>query len=270
MSQSPRTTYLPALLTAIEEAPVEDLRRCLSQLCRESPTNIKRTSELLIEAIEGLVELSPQKQCPSAAKSNPGNDAVQRLLQPAPDDRKSMSRNGELRWRHQTLEEEDNSSARSHEDDRSSRCGASSCGGDETDIEAEDARNASGARLTWGTSALNVDDIGPSGKCSSYAYSQNPRCAQRTDKAYIDALRAQLSNNPTQSNQRLINAEKKLKKDRAEAAFGQYMIAMESAPSKYEKCQNCNKKYADKWNDYESCDWRTGKAAPCYGRFNLS
>ena len=113
--------------------------------------------------------------------------------------------------------------------------------------------------------SLRVDDIGPSGKCSSFSWRVNPDCSQRTDKPYLDGLRAMFAANPSYSSQKLTNAERKLKKD--EKLLYNYVVRRLGPRLKRstypQTCRTCGKNFNAWRNDRlghraYGCDYHPG------------
>ncbi len=204
------------------------------------------------------------------SESDEGRDAIELLLERALFDRRRQleSEQPMLKRKRSPIENEDNLDLPDDFSDKDSRSHStdnekSSDSGNGIQTISVQERIFQPRR----SNALQVDGIGPSGKCSSYALSKNPRCVQRTEKAYIDALRARLDANPTKSREVLISAERKLENDRLEVQLNTYMNAINSIPPKYEKCQNCEKEFDATWNDYESCNWHPGEYIHCLKTF---
>ncbi|KAL9612604.1 MAG: hypothetical protein Q9167_002810 [Letrouitia subvulpina] len=241
-------TCIPALLTTIEEAPASVLRKCLKGLCSTSGANAKRVSE----TVNGGSNAASKPSNVAPYTLGEDGDEIQLLLQQALDDRKKYiaSRQYKVDRRRcfDKMEEEGKGSVNLSESEN-----------DISDADDDAWEGLEAYNVAQHYNTLPVDDIGPSGKCSSYSYSKNPYCAQRTDKAYIDDLRAKAAAHPSRSRGALISAEKKLEKDTAEVALWSAMKAIENIPARMRKCQHCKEKFDANWNDYESCVWYSGR-----------
>lgn len=256
---SPTYTCLPGLIGAISEAPATVLRQCLIDLCKTSATDAQRATKALSESSRNLFGPPGQVQQLERQERREDPDHIEVLLEQALEARKTLISSKAYRIeRERHFDELDEREARENQAG-SDHASQSSC--DDFQIVPTESSDL------WGSKGLAVDDIGPSGRCSSYSYSKNPRCVTRTDKAYLDQLRAKLDADPSRSREPLISAERKLEKDRLEFAFCESMRAIESIPARYEKCQNCKEDFDVNWNDYESCTWHPGTLDPDYDGF---
>lgn len=256
----PTYTRLPALLKTIEEAPAAVLRDSLVHLCRKSAADAENVCKALADPVEPVSKpLDENDEARDDEFEEEETDAIKLLLERALEHRQRQ-----LRTRQPNSDQKRSPSSRGSSESNTGESSSDASSEAKPTVPKAAYQTLINGRIcpeqqTPKPKGLAVDDIGPSGKCSSYAYSKNPHCAQRTDKAYIDAIRKKLDKNPQRSRQELINAEKKLEKDRWEMEFEASMRVLNSLPRRNEKCQHCKEIFDATWNDYESCTWHPGK-----------
>lgn len=196
----PQYARLPALPKTIEELSDATLRRCLATLCTKSASDAKHIGRILIGDCGNAGQPKGKENCVLENEADEGRDAIELLLDRALVDRRRQLESGDpmLKRKRSPIENEEDFEVLDEVSDKGSESQSTN------DEKSSDSSNGIQKYFVQEhicqprrSNAWQVDETGLSGKCSSYAYSRNPHCVQRTDKVYIEPLRARLDVNPS-------------------------------------------------------------------------
>ncbi|KAI4186863.1 MAG: hypothetical protein L6R41_003189 [Letrouitia leprolyta] len=166
---SPTYTCLPGLFGALQDSPTAVLRKCLTDLCKDSAADAKRVTKTLRDSNLKVLGSSAQDHHSEGNERNEDVDPVELLLQRALDTRKTFTSSRAFRLECRKYFDE-----LDEIEERNNR------------REIDTTSNSSGDEIQLGLTSsfqrgdvLAVNHVGP----SSYGYSNIPRCVQRNRKS---------------------------------------------------------------------------------------